>query len=163
MQASLYDLNLERLEYMDIVLLIKSIVGLVVILGILVTLFLYVSGNKKKEPKPQKKNTKPIKPRVKHELKDLLAVIRNKKSTTEELAEALELVIKYHGKIHPKLGLRCHPDFDIYSEILLRICRHPNTDKDIIIKFDKALEKLNPEYVREINDSLTKGLNSRGF
>ena len=138
--------------------------GLVVILGILIAFFLYVPGNKKKkEVKRQKKYTTPSKPAPKHELKDLLAVIRNKRSTTEQLAEALDLIIKYHGRIHPKLGIRAHPDFDIYSEILLRICRHPNTNKDIIIKFDKELEKLNPEYVREINDSLTKGLNSRGF
>ena len=137
--------------------------GLVVILGILIMFFLYTPGKKQKNKKAQKSYTKPSKPAPKYELKDLLAVIRNKKSTTQELADALELIIKYHGHIHPKLGIRTHPDFDIYSEILLRICRHPNTNKDIIIKFDKELEKLNPEYVREINDSLTKGLNSRGF
>lgn len=148
---------------MDIVLLIKSIMGLVVILGILIAFFLYTPSAKKKEPKKQKRYTQESKPKPKHELKDLLEVIRNKHSTTEQLAEALDAVIKYHGHIHPKLGIRAHPDFDIYSEILLRICRHPNTTKDIIIKFDKELEKRNPEYVREINDSLTKGLNSRGI
>lgn len=148
---------------MDIVLLIKSIMGLVVILGILIAFFLYAPAAKKKEPKKKKKYTQESKPEPKHELKDLLEVIRNKHSTTEQLAEALDTVIKYHGRIHPKLGIRAHPDFDIYSEILLRICRHPNTTKEIIIKFDKELEKRNPEYVREINDSLTKGLNSRGL
>jgi hypothetical protein len=148
---------------MDIVLLIKSIMGLVVILGILILLFFYTPKKKRKEPKEKKSYTQASKPAPKHELKELLAVIRNKHATTQELADALEMIIKYHGHIHPKLGIRAHPDFDIYSEILLRICRHPNTNKDIIIKFDKALEKLNPEYVREINDSLTKGLNSRGL
>lgn len=149
---------------MDIVLLIKSIMGLVVILGILIMFFLYAPVSKKKEPKEKKKSyVQESKAEPKHELKELLEVIRNKHSSTEELAKALDAIIKYHGKIHPKLGIRAHPDFDIYSEILLRICRHPNTSKDIIIKFDKELEKRNPEYVREINDSLTKGLNSRGF
>ncbi|MEN4053693.1 MULTISPECIES: hypothetical protein [Sulfurimonas] len=148
---------------MDIVLLIKSIMGLVVILGILIAFFLYTPSGKKKEKKEKKSYIQPSKPKPKHELKDLLAVIRNKHATTEELAEALELIIKYHGHIHPKLGIRTHSDFDIYSEVLLRICRHPNTNKGIIIKFDKELEKLNPDYVREINDSLTKGLNSRGI
>jgi len=150
---------------MDIALLIKSIAGLVVVLGILIVFFLFSPGsNKKKKVQTKKKSyTQATKEKPKHELKDLLAVIRNKSSTTEELAEALEAMIKYHGKIHPKLGLRAHPDFDIYSEVILRICRHPNTNKDIIVKFDKELEKLNPEYKREINDSLSKGLNSRGF
>ncbi|HFB53983.1 MAG TPA: hypothetical protein ENJ67_04555 [Sulfurimonas autotrophica] len=149
---------------MDIVLLMKSIMGLVVILGILIMFFLYTPTTKKKKPEKKKKAyTQESKAKPKHELKDLLEVIRNKNSTTEQLSEALDDIIKYHGHIHPKLGIRCHPDFDIYSEILLRICRHPNTTKDIIIKFDKELERQNPEYVREINDSLTKGLNSRGM
>lgn len=148
---------------MDIVLLVKSIMGLAVILGILVLFFLYAPSKKKKTAKKQKKIVKEGKPKQNYELQNLLKVIRNKHATTEELSQALDLIIKHYGHIHTKLGIRTHPDFDIYSEILLRICRHPNTNKDIIIKFDKALEKRNPEYVREINDSLTKGLNSRGF
>ena len=149
---------------MDIVVLIKSIIGLVVILGILIFFFLYRSGVKKKEAKKKQKSyVQESKPKPRHDLNGLLEIIRDKNSTTKELSDALDSIIKYHGKIHPKLGIRAHPDFDIYSEILLRICRHSNTNKDIILKFDKELEKRNPEYVREINDSLTKGLYSRGL
>ena len=149
---------------MEVTLLVKSIVGLVVILGILIFIFLYTQAVKKEKKKLKKQSvTKKREDESSHSLEDLLEIIRNKRSTTAELKEALDLIIKYHGHIHPKLGVRTHPDFDIYSEILLRICRHPNTSKDIIIKFDRELEKLNPQYVREINDSLTKGLNSRGF
>jgi len=57
--------------------------------------------------------------------------------------------------------MRAHPDFDIYMEILFTICRHPNTNKDIVIKFDRELGRLNPEYKKEINEAITKGLNSR--
>ena len=148
---------------MDIALLIKSIAGLVIVLGILIIFFLYKPNKKPKESKKRRAPAQKSKPKPKKELKELLAVIRNKHASTEELSEALDMIIQYYGHIHKKLGIRCHPDFDIYSEVLLRICRHPSTNKDIIIKFDKALEKLNPEYVREINDSLTKGLNSRGI
>jgi len=149
---------------MDVVLLIKSIAGLVALLAILIVIFLYLSNAKKKrEEQKRPKEQKATPKRVKHELKDLLAVIRNKNASTKELAEALDLILKYHGHIPKKLGIRCHPDFDIYAEILLRICRHPNTNKDIILKFDRELERLNPEYLREINDALTKGLNSRGI
>ena len=63
--------------------------------------------------------------------------------------------------MHKKLGLRAHPDFDIYMDILFTICRHPNANKDLIIKFDRELEELNSEYKKEINDAITKGLNSR--
>jgi len=153
---------------MEITLLVQSIAGLVVILGILIFIFLYMQSVKRekenKKLKLKNRDTARVaKKSVSHDLLDLLEVIRDKKSTTQELAEALDLIIKYHGHIHSKLGIRPHPDFNIYSEILLRICRHPNTNKDIIVKFDRELEKLNPEYIREINDSLTKGLNSRGI
>jgi uncharacterized membrane protein YvbJ len=149
---------------MDIILLLKSIAGLVAVLAILIFFFFYFPNKKK-----QKKNTKKksyvsaSKTEEKHDMPTLLSIIRNKKSTAEELEKALLLLIKYHGHIPKKLGLRSHPDFDDYAEVVLRICRHPNTNKDIIINFDKALEKLNPEYIREINDALTKGLNSRGI
>ena len=58
--------------------------------------------------------------------------------------------------------MRAHPDFDIYMDILFTICRHPNTTKNLILDFDKELERLNPEYKPEINNALAKGLNSRG-
>jgi len=156
---------MEEGRIMEITLLIKSILGLVVILGILLFLFLYTHASKKKEAasKAKKEHIKKKKERPSHELKDLLAVIRNKQSTTQELEQALDLMLKYHGHIHPKLGVRAHPDFDIYAEVIFRICRHPNTNKDIIVKFDRELERLNPEYMKEINDTLTKGLNSRGL
>jgi len=153
----------EKGTIVSIIFLVKSIVGLAVILGILILFFLYTLSKKKKIQTKKKKSVTKIEPKQNYKLQNLLKIIRNKHSTTEELSKALDLVLKHHGHIHAKLGIRTHPDFDIYSEILLRICRHPNTTKDIIIKFDKELEKRNPEYVREINDSLTKGLNSRGM
>jgi hypothetical protein len=48
-------------------------------------------------------------------------------------------------------------------DILFKAARHPNIDKNTIVKFNAALEKLNPEYKKEINDALMRGLNSRGL
>ncbi len=146
---------------MEITLLVKSFLGLVVILAILVFFLLYI-------PKKRKVQKKPIVEKEKRNndyksLAELLQIIKNKESTTKELAETLDLVMKYHGSIHPKMGIRSHPDFNIYGEILLRICRHPNINKDILLKFNRELENKNKEYKIEINDAVTKGLNSRGF
>lgn len=149
---------------MDIVLLLKSVAGLVAVLSVLIFLLLYSSNKKKQKKSKQKKSyVSETKAEEKHDMPTLLAVIRNKKSTAAELENALNLVLKYHGHIPKKLGLRPHPEFDAYAEMILRICRHRNTDKDIIINFDKELERMNPEYVKEINDALIKGLDSRGF
>jgi hypothetical protein len=148
---------------MDIVLLLKSIVGLVSILAILVIL-LFLTSSKKKSKKTtlsSKKVVTSAKTSLDTDLASLIKVIKNKKTTTKELQNALDLVIKHHGTVHKKLGLRAHPDFDSYMQILFTICRHPNTNKDIVLKFDRELERLNPEYKQEINESITKGLNSR--
>ena len=149
-------------ENMEITLLLKSFIGLIVVLaGLIFLLFYSPSSKEKKAKKNIIKNSSDVK-KQKTDLNSLLVVIKSKKTTSKELGEALDLVLKYHGNIHKKLGIRSHPDFDIYMEILMRICRHPNTNKDIIIGFDKELERLNPQYKVEINDSITKGLNSRG-
>ncbi len=145
---------------MEITPLLQSILGLIAILAILIFLLFLPSGKKKKEKNTQN-SSMPQKEDQKTDLPYLRAIVKNKKSTTKELELALELVIKHHGNIHPKLGLRPHPDFDIYMDLLFTICRHPNSSKDIIINFDKSLCRLNPEYKKEINEAITKGLNSR--
>ena len=151
---------------MEIALLIKSVMGLIVILGLLMFLFFYSPRSKAKKNKPDaennSKNSLPIQEKIKTDLRSLKAIIKNKKSSSKELKIALDLVLKHHGCVHKKLGTRAHPDFDNYMDILFSICRHPHTNKDLIINFDKELEKRNPEYKAEINDAITKGLNSRG-
>ncbi|WP_373035711.1 hypothetical protein [Sulfurimonas sp.] len=147
---------------MEITLLLKSIMGLVVILALLIFLLFLPSSRKKREVElPSKDETPSQKRPADTDLQSLRAIIKKKKTTTKELEEALDLIIKYHGKVHEKLGQRAHPDFDVYMDILFTICRHPNTNKDIVIKFDRELGQLNPEYKKEINEAITKGLNSR--
>jgi len=151
---------------MEITLLLKSLMGLVVVLAILVFLLFLPTAKKKEQAKAARKDSTPTpassedKPQN-TDLEYLRGIIKKKKTTTKELKEALELIIKYHGTVHAKLGLRAHPDFDIYTDILFTICRHPNTNKNIVINFDRELTRLNPDYKKEINEAVTKGLNSR--
>lgn len=144
---------------MDIVLLIKSGMGLVVILAVLV-FFLFYSAKKKKEKVIEKKE--PVKHKVEkvRDFAALRAVITNDNSTAQELKEALDLIIKNYGQIS-KSGKYNQSDFAVYMGILFNICRHPHTTKDIILDFDRELTKLNPKYKSEINDAVTKALNSR--
>jgi hypothetical protein len=146
---------------MELTLLIKSVAGLVLILGILVFLLVLSSKSKKaKTVEIVKKEVKP--PRPATDLPTLRAIVKNKKSSAKELQTALDLILKYHGDIHPKLGTRTHPEYDTYMEILFTICRHPHTNKNIILSFNRELERKNPDYKIEINEAITKGLNSRG-
>lgn len=159
---------------METEFIIKVIIGLIVVLAVLIFL-LFLEPNKDEKSKQKHRPAAEIKKEVKEESKKeedssvntdlfhLVNIIKNRRSNADTLSEALELVIKHHGKVHKKLGLRPHPDFDTYIDILFTICRHPNANKDMIITFDRELEKLNPEYKKEINEAIAKGLNSRGF
>ncbi len=147
---------------MELTLLIQSGMGLLVILGFLV-FFLVATSKAKKKKEVQKVKEVVQEKKQRTDIESLRAIVKNRKSTIQELKEALDLVIKYHGVIHKKLGLRPHPESQIYMDILFNICRHPNADKDIIVNFDKELGKRNSEYKKELNDAMMRGLNSRGF
>lgn len=143
---------------MSLLTLVGLFIGLVVVLALLIFLF-FVKPKKKRKIVSEKK-------KIKHKsdfksLQEYVDIIKDKRSSSKDLEEAVNGILKYHGTIHSKLGSRTHPDFDIYLKALFQICRHPNTSKDIILKFNRALEKQNPSYKREINDAIMQGLNSR--
>jgi len=145
---------------MQITLLIQSIAGLSAILIILVLVLVYTHKNKK--PKQEKKEQHSLKPKPKDDWELFLQTLKNKEATTQELQETLDLIVKYHGQIPSKLGIRVNPEFDKYAQAIFYLCRHPNTNKNLILNFDKELERRNSAYKKELNDALTKGLNSIG-
>jgi len=148
---------------MDLTLLIQSMLGLVSLLAVLLFFLLYSFGGKKEPKKEKKVQSKTPKTLQDTSLDALRKVFRVESSSKEKLKEAVELVLKHHGTIHAKLGSRSHPDFDAYAEILFYLGRHKNSDKDIVLTFDKGLSSKNPSYKKEINDALMRGLNSRGI
>jgi len=146
---------------MDLELIVESIMGLVIVLGLLIFLLFFMfpeEDNKKKKVAVSKDNKSN---ELDTSLPALKKIVKNRISSTDKLSQALDLIIKHHGSISKKTAGRSHADFDIYMDILFTICRHPNTNKTIIIKFDKELTDRNPEYKSDINDAVTKGLNSR--
>ncbi|MDQ1263942.1 MAG: hypothetical protein QG559_943 [Campylobacterota bacterium] len=146
-------------------LIVKAIVVLVIVLAILIFfLFLEPSERKKEVQKPKESSSKEkeeTQTQQNTDLKYLVSIIKNKKTSSDILSQTLDLIIKHHGVVHKKLGIRAHPDFDIYIDILFNICRHRNATKDMILKFDKELAKLNPDYIKEINEAIARGLESR--
>ena len=144
---------------MDITLLIQSLLGLISLLAIL--MYFLLSSFKERKKQALKEQIAEG-PKRDTSLVALRKIIRNPDSSAQELEEALDLILKYHPTIHPKLGVRTHPDFDSYVEILFHVGRHKHINKKIILHFDKELERLNPSYAKEIDDALMRGLNSRG-
>lgn len=138
-----------------------AVLGLLIVLIVLV-FFVVRSGAHKKEAGTEPAVIKKDEKRPERDFETLKAMIRDKKSTSKELADALDLIIRHHPHIHPKLGIRSHPQYDAYEELILLLCWHPNANSKMIVKFEKELSKINPAYKKNISDALTKGLNSRG-
>ena len=147
---------------MELTLLIQSAMGLLVLLGLLVFMLVLTPKSKKQESPKAKKAVQEQKVKSRTDLEFLRTIIKNRKSTAQELKEAIDLVIKHHGKIPKKLGLRSHPESQVYMDILFNVCRHPNANKDMIVKFDKELGRLNQDYKKDLNEAMMRGLNSRG-
>jgi len=142
---------------MDIILTLKILVVLVVVLGVLIFFFLKSSKQKRMQ---QKKEPKEL--NMPKELDELAKIIKDVHSTTKQLRQAVNDILKYHGKIYSEtLGKKVVSDFDIYGDIIINLCKHPNTTKDLILTFDKELEKLNPDFKSEISNILMLGLDAR--
>lgn len=94
---------------------------------------------------------------------EISEVFTKKASTKEELIEAIEELIRYHGKIHAKLGDLPHPDFKRYLRLIIELCNNPQTDKDIIVLLDQKLRVKNPRYAMDIDEATNKGIAGRGF
>ena len=148
---------------MELTILIQSAMGLLVVLGLLVFILVLAPKPKRKEVPKSKKVVQEQKTKSRRDLEFVRTVVKNRESTIGELQEALALVIKYHGAIHKKLGMRAHPESQIYMDILFNICRHPNANKDVIVVFDRELGRLNPDYKKDLHDAMMRGLNSRGI
>ena len=144
--------------------LTTTIIIIIVLLVVLFVLMLILVGRPSKKH-PVEKKSAPIpsdtpKKRART-FDELITVLKNKKSASAELDDALQEMIRRYGKITPKLGTRAHPDFDNYMLAIVLICRHPNTTKNIILDFDRELSRRNPAYKRDINNAIQKGLNAR--
>lgn len=120
-------------------------VFLVLVLGVLLAI-LFIGAKKRKALEKQKKKTKVI------DLATLVKRIKAKTATETELKENLELVLKLYGTID---------DFAVYEDILFTITLHPNTNKNLILHFDKELSQHNPEYKKRISDAVMGALKAR--
>jgi len=143
---------------MEIDLLIKIVLALVFLLFVLIILFV-VPAKKKKKKKEEIKKAKKKKIEI-HELDfdELRAIIRRESTSKEDLEKSVDAIIQNYSKIPSKMGIRNHPDFDKYVDVIINLVRHKNVDKHLILKLDKALLKANLEYKAELNETLTKAL-----
>jgi hypothetical protein len=136
---------------------------IVLLVIILIYYILVVNKHHKKPLKKKRVVQKKVAPeKIDTSFEGLRKIIKKQTSTTDELSDALALILKKYGDISKQDATSGGTCFDSYIDVLFMLCRHPNTNKDIIIKFDSALAKKNPKYSLSIHDTVTHALDTRG-
>jgi len=111
-----------------------------------------------------KKDEKPVIDKNKTlSFEEINILFSHKDSSKAELKEAIEQLVRHHGKIHAKLGDLVHPDFKRYLELIISLCKNPQADKELIITLDQKLRVKNPKYGLEIDEAVNKGIAARGL
>jgi len=139
---------------MDITTLILAMAALLGVLFVLVLLYTSKGRSPKSEPVSpslQEPYRAAARPRTFDELE---AVILDRKSSKEQLRDASAEIGSRFARVYATTLGR-------YSHIIVALCRHPKTDKDIVVAFDRALREANPNLRQELDAALQKGLNSR--
>ena len=138
---------------MGTVPLLLSIGILSVILFALVSLLLFRS-RKKKEPEEVKEPGIPT-------FEELKSILKNKDADNETLRDALDEIVALYGEIDPKIDGRPSKHFDKYMELIFIVCKHPNSDKRLVLDFEKDLARKNPQYIKNLDKAVTQGLSFR--
>lgn len=125
--------------------LILTIVGLLFVLILLVSL--YVWGNKRKAVSVAPANIETF--------ESLSAIIKNRSSGSAELSHAVEMILSRFGTITPH-------SVASYKNLVQSLCVHPRTDSKLILRFEKTLRVNNPPFSHEIENALAAGLAARG-
>ena len=112
---------------------------------------------KKKTEKKEIDKTKPL------SFEEITSIFGSSDSSKEEFIEAIEQLIRHHGKIQAKLGDLVHPDFKRYQALIITLCKNKRADKDVIVALNHKLRALNTKYGYEIDEAVVKGIEGRGF
>ncbi len=94
---------------------------------------------------------------------EITRIFGSSSSSKKDFIEAIEQLIRHHGKIQAKLGDLAHPDFKRYETAIITLCKNRNADKDVIISLNQKLRALNTKYGYEIDEAVVKGIEGRGF
>jgi len=140
------------------------IILLVILIPLLLSYLVYPDEKIKKKITQKSPKQKPVLNKDKPlSFEEISAIFSNQESSKEDFRQAIEMLIKHHGKIHAKLGDLPHPDYKRYNALIIKLCKNPSSDKDVIILLDQKLRARNPKYSLNIDEAINKGLAGRGF
>ena len=126
---------------MDAVTLLLVFAGLLILLIVLVTIYVWLGRSKKQNSGD-----------IPETFEGMVSVINRTSSSNKELNHAVDMIVQRYSKI---------TDFETYASALEKLCTHPNTDSKLILRFQKALIAVNPKEKEKIENRLKLGLAGR--
>jgi hypothetical protein len=132
---------------MDKTTLILVMAGLLVLFMVLVSI--YVWRARPKQTIVQHEETAVTFPM-------LCGVINHASSKNPELNRAVDTIIERYCDV-----VEGERSFDVYASLLAKLCVHPHTDSKMILRFQRAVLKANPNYREQIEKTLKLGLAGR--
>lgn len=141
------------------------LITIVLLSLLLVTLVFFYINSRKKNGEQKKRHSatssQTSRKSIPPTFEQLKAIIKNRQTSTQELENAVTQIMQYYGEIPPKRGVSPDKMFTEYAGLLIAVCRHKNTNAQIVVHFDSQLRKKNPSYESNIDEMLQQGLNSR--
>ena len=127
---------------MELYILLIGIALLAIILLIIAIVLIKKSNkNKPLSPKKREKEMSPPIPPIQFE--ELMAIVKDKNSTSKELLNALKLFSK-HFKIDEKKAKH-------YFIFFSRLLSHRNVNKEIFDYYHKKIKKENKKFIKELD------------
>lgn len=91
-------------------------------------------------------------------------VIADQDSTTQELQEAVKVLVSKYPKIKSgESKADSKEEYNKYATVIQNLCLHQRADKDMVLLLDKTLRKQNPAYQKELDLELKRALSMRKF
>jgi preprotein translocase subunit YajC len=148
-------------DVMQVSNLVLLIIAFLIILMVLSFFYVYMPS-KKRSSQSKEEDVDDVPGERIPTFNELHTIIKTRDTTTKALSKAVEQTLRYYGTIKPKNGIAPSQDFKHYGDMMFLVAKHPNTTKDIVLKFNKGLTRKNPSYQREIDEMLNRGLTARG-
>ncbi|MBE3022437.1 fatty-acid--CoA ligase [Campylobacter sp. 7477a] len=140
-------------------LLVIIAIFLIAIIVLMMVLIKFIK-NDDIEHKVAPKSAKQATPKKETSIKDLISIASDSKKSKDDLAMVVSQFIE-EFKFPQKQNGKAPQEAGIYLNLVLLICSHKNADAKIITALNAGLKKKNPEYVVEIEEYESQGVENR--
>ncbi|MEA1917909.1 MAG: hypothetical protein U9N42_10360 [Campylobacterota bacterium] len=130
----------------DITILLIAVAITLLVLPILVLLYVVIASSRAKRAAQNSDSGMSF--------EKVEKIFKSSHSSRSKLNDAVNYIIEHHVEIPPN-------GFKKYEGLITSLFSHKNVDKTLVLKFDRALNKANPQSKKALAKVLKSALNAR--